>query len=326
MASILPIKGGFRAAVYVSGTRATKQFRTKREAQAWASARETELRTLPPVPTEKKHTLQEAFDRYYNEVATTHKGERWEQVRLAKLGKEFAQAKKAIGDVTTADLAAWRDTRLQSVSASSVLREIKLFGSVFEIARKEWGWLGANPGRDLKKPRAPEHRKRTITTREIRAMLSAMDYNPGRPVRSVSQATAVLFLAALRTGMRAGELTGLTWVNVFPKYCHLPDTKSDRSRDVPLSPKAARTLERMRGWDAESVFSLKSQTLDALFRRYRDRAGLSGFTFHDARHTAATWMSRKVDVLTLCKICGWSDPKMAMVYYNPKAEDIAGRL
>ncbi len=53
---------------------------------------------------------------------------------------------------------------------------------------------------------------------------------------------------------------------------------------------------------------------------------MDDITFHDTRHTAATWMAKKVDVITLCKIFGWTDPKMAMVYYNPKASDIADLL
>jgi integrase len=55
------------------------------------------------------------------------------------------------------------------------------------------------------------------------------------------------------------------------------------------------------------VFGLSPQTLDALFRKYRALAGLSGFTFHDARHTAATWMAQKLNVLDLCKVFGWSN-------------------
>ena len=82
----------------------------------------------------------------------------------------------------------------------------------------------------------------------------------------------------------------------------------------------------MRGWDVATVCGLKSQTLDALFRRYRDRAGLAGFTFHDARHTAATRLARKVDVLTLCKIMGWRSTTQALVYFNPRAGDIKTML
>lgn len=68
------------------------------------------------------------------------------------------------------------------------------------------------------------------------------------------------------------------------------------------------------------------RTLSTLFRRYRERAGLSGFTSHDCRHTAATIISHKLEVLDLCKIFGWTDPKMAMVYYNPHASTLAELL
>lgn len=82
----------------------------------------------------------------------------------------------------------------------------------------------------------------------------------------------------------------------------------------------------MRGWDDEMVFGVKAGTLDALFRKYRARAEMEGFTWHDTRHTAATMISRKVDVLTLCKIFGWADPKMAMVYFNMPASEMAKQL
>jgi integrase len=135
----------------------------------------------------------------------------------------------------------------------------------------------------------------------------------------------VAFLVALRTGMRAGELCGLTWDRVREDFCVLPVTKT-RPRHVPLTQKALRLIEQMRGFDDSLVFGLKSQTLDALFRKYRARAGLSGFTFHDARHTAATWLALKLDVMDLCKAFGWSNPKQAMAYYNPTASDIARRM
>ena len=67
---------------------------------------------------------------------------------------------------------------------------------------------------------------------------------------------------------------------VFGDHALLPVTKT-KPRSVPLSRKAIRTIERMRGWDDELVFGLKPSTLDAMFRKYRERAGLSGFTFHD---------------------------------------------
>ncbi|MFI8143290.1 integrase, partial [Acinetobacter baumannii] len=50
------------------------------------------------------------------------------------------------------------------------------------------------------------------------------------------------------------------------------------------------------------------------------------FTFHDTRHTAATRIAPKLPLLDLCKMFGWTDPKRAMVYYNPTSSQIAARL
>jgi len=55
-------------------------------------------------------------------------------------------------------------------------------------------------------------------------------------------------------------------------------------------------------------------------------AGLSGFTFHDARHSAATRMAQKLHILDLCRAFGWSNINQAQGYYNPTAAQIAGRL
>ena len=87
-----------------------------------------------------------------------------------------------------------------------------------------------------------------------------------------------------------------------------------------------RTIELMRGFDKELVFGLKTQSLDAMFRKYRQRAGLDGFTFHDSRHTAATRLAQRLHVLDLCKMFGWTSTTRALVYYNPKAVDIAQRI
>lgn len=54
-------------------------------------------------------------------------------------------------------------------------------------------------------------------------------------------------LLALRKGMRADELCGLTWKNVHELHVHLPDTKSDQPRDVPLSTQGRAILERVKG-------------------------------------------------------------------------------
>lgn len=322
MASIKQHGEQWRAQVCVRGVRDSRVFRTRREASAWALAREDELRSGH---FQDKHTLGEALAKYAAEVSVRHRGERWERIRLAALVvMPHFPAAKLMAEVTTGDLAVWRDHRIDAVSAGTVLREIGLLSSVFETARKEWGWITENPLRDLKKPRHPDHREVVIRWGQIKALLRALGWRSG-PVKSTRQAVGMAFLLALRTGMRAGELCGLTWENMRGDYCVLPATKT-RPRNVPIEPKAQRLIARMVGWDGRLVFGVGPQTLDSVFRRARKAAGIAGMTFHDSRHTAATRLARRLDVLDLCKMFGWSNPGMAMVYYNPTASEIARRI
>jgi integrase len=324
MASIQKTAKGYRAQISIKGIRDSKVFPTKREAVDWANRRELELRDDRPAGD--THSLRDAMRKYANEVSPHKRGERWEQVRLAAFEGYLLPMDKMMADITAADIALFRDSRSKAVGPSSVLRELTVLSSVFEAARREWGWIQGNPCRDIRKPASAKHRERTIAWWEIKRLLREMGYAKHKRVASTGHAVAVCFLVALRTGMRAGELCGLTWAHVHDDYCHLPTTKSGKSRDVPLSTKAQRLLAQIRGWDDKLVFGLKTASLDALFRKYRSRAGLSGFTWHDSRHTAATMMAKKLDVLTLCKVMGWADTRFALVYFNPKASSIAALL
>lgn len=326
MPSVQKVAAGYRAQVYVRGERDSQTFRTKREAESWAAARERELREESGKPLADRHTLADALREYRLKVSPGRRGSRWEAIRLESFEREPGfPAGEPMGRLTPAMFAAWRDQRLRQVSAGTVLREMGLLSSVIETARREWRWIDGNPLREIRRPRAPDHREVVITRAQVRAMLQVMGYRPRWPVRTVAQSVAVCFLVALRTGMRAGELCGLTWERVADDYCVLQVTKTV-PRQVPLTAKAVRLIECMRGYDPLLVFGLKAASLDANFRKYRERAGLSGFTFHDSRHTAATWLARRLDVLDLCRMFGWSNPKQALAYYNPSASSIAALL
>jgi integrase len=338
MASLQAVKGGWRAQVAVAGQRKSRVFATKRAAASWAAGVEVALRAGLTARPGAANTLADAIERYSREVGETQRGWRWTVIRCAA----FLRGGPAhplpltvrVAEVTPAQLAAWRDARLQVVARGTVAREMTVLRAVFEVARRDWQWIDKNPLADVRRPVEPPARKRTITQHEVRLMLRALGHAPGTP-RSVSQAVAVCFLLALRTGMRAGELCSLQWRNVGPFACYLPMTKTGVPRDVPLSAKAWFLIERLRGWDDASVCGLASQTLDALFRRARVRAGLSGFTFHDARHTAATRMAARMRngggsaqqaVMDLCKVFGWVKMDQALAYYNPSVAELARRL
>lgn len=325
MASIQKTARGYRVQVYVQGRRESKSFRTLREARAWAAARAEALRVEAADPV-GRWTVADALERYAREVSPQKRGARWEWVRIEALCRDPAfPAGVRLRDLTTQQLAAWRDARLAQVSAGAVLRDISLLSAVLETARRDWQWLTVNPLTDMRRPRMPDHREVVIQPRQVRRLLRAMGYSPTQPVRAVAQSVAVCFLLALRTGMRAGELCGLTWERVQADFCVLPVTKTV-PRQVPLTRRALRLLGRMRGYDPVLVFGLTPQALDANFRKYRTRAGLVGFTFHDTRHTAATLLARQIDVLDLCRMFGWASADQALTYYNPSASSIAALL
>ena len=317
-------QGTWRIQIEVRGVRDSSTQPTKRDALEWAARRTTEIKAMAGGKGGTVKTLRQALDKYAEEVSPKKRGESKEIIRLEAFKRQALPIDRKLSELTTPDLVTWRDSRLKINARGSVLRDMTLLGSVLETARKEWKWIEVNPMRDVTRPENPDHRERLITGPETRRMLRALGY--GFPVRTVSQAVAACFLMALSTGMRAGELCGLRWVDVKGDFVRLPMTKNGSPRDVPLSKPAHRLLERMKGWDKDLVFGIKSQTLDALFRKARDKAGLSGFTLHDSRHTAATRIAQKLHVLDLCKVFGWKNPKQAAVYYNESASNIAKRL
>lgn len=320
-------QGTWRIQIEVKGVRDSATLPTKREAEAWAAMRATEIRAGAGGKVATAKTLRDALRRYADEVSPTKRGNSKESIRLAAFERMALPLTKKLGDVTTAELAVWRDSRLAINSHGSVLRDMTLLAHVFEVARREWQWIERNPMRDVRRPSQPDHREVLIAGWQQRRMLRALGYTRG-PVRTVSQAVAMAFLMALSSGMRAGEICGLKWGDVRGDHVKLLLTKNGSARSVPLSGVGRKIIARMVGWDDALVFGLKSQTLDALYRKARAKAGLEGFNFHDARHTAATRiaMSRRVDVLELCKIMGWRSPSQAMVYFNATASQLAARL
>ena len=135
--------------------------------------------------------------------------------------------------------------------------------------------------------------------------------------------------------MRSGEICGIESHEVKGDHVHLPITKNGEERDVPLSVKARMLFARAATLGTDTVFAVGSNTRDTLFRRAKKKAGVAGFTFHDGRHTAATMMAKRFiregktsaeAVYDMCKVFGWKDPRMALVYFNPNISDLAARL
>ncbi|UWR57211.1 tyrosine-type recombinase/integrase [Phaeobacter inhibens] len=319
MASIRKLKSGYRAEVARNGVRKSKVFPTKQEAKDWAARAEFEILNQDKVAA--KLTLGELFERYAREVSPSKRGHRWEVIRLEKIGRDEI-AKIRLEDLSARDFAKWRDQRLKEVAPASVIREMQLMSSVLNVARKEWELISANPISDVRKPTKPQPRDRLPTSAEI----EAMQISAGEDLNKATARAFHAFKFAMESAMRAGEIAGLEWdrVDLDRRVALLTHTKNGRPREVPLSTKAVDLLRALP--DLNPVFGLSSRQLDVLFRKLRDRAAVTGLTFHDSRHAAITALSRKLDVLALARMVGHTDLRQLRVYYNESAEELAKRL
>jgi integrase len=328
--SVYPHGKRWRAQPEYRGIRAkSKLFDRKSDALAYRDSAMVELRLKVDGGIAQRKTLAHAIQRYIEEIAPTHKGFRWEVIRLEAFAQQFP-VHRQLADIQPAILREWIETRKSEVSAGSVLRDISLISAVFSACVRDWGWLKENPLAKVRKPPSPKHRARVITGSEIRQMLRGLGYVTGKPPESATEAIAYVFLVALRTGMRASEITGIEWEDFHGTWVRLADTKNGTERHVPLDKRTRRYFAVLRALPAP--FPVAEQTRDSRFRQIRNRLGLEGFTFHDARHTAATRIGAKVGQpgrLTFpefCRVFGWTDPRNAMIYVNPSAETLAGKL
>ena len=93
---------------------------------------------------------------------------------------------------------------------------------------------------------------------------------------------------AIETGIRRGEILGLSWDNIDFKRrtAFLPLTKNGISREMPLSTEAASILQQQRSRTGLHPFPVTSNAFRLALNRLRGRAGLDDLRFHDLRHEA----------------------------------------
>ena len=319
----------YRAQVFKRGVRESRTFEARIDADDWIVTREAEiLRMAGPV---SRRTVAEAIETYRDAAARP----RADVLRYTRMLRE-PWARLEIGALTTAVLADWRDARLAKVSPGTVVREMTVLRGVLEAARVEWQWIDRNPLKDVRRPREPPARRRVVTEAEIGALQAALGFD-GTNVRTIADETAVAFLLALETAMRAGEIVGMRWaeVDVARKQVLLPKTKNGERRSVPLSTAALALLALMRAKrmvrirrdpDAGRVFHVDARSLDVTFRRARKDAQLAGFVFHDSRATAITRLAKKLQPLERARLTGHKDLNELLSYYAEPVESIADRL
>lgn len=271
--------------------------------------------------TEAEGTLvKDILARYETEVLPAKRGAPSDKSRLKTLNEAFGDYRLA--SLNSSQVAKFRDQRLKSVGPQSVIHEINLLNRVLKAASIDWGIHLPNglPTAQVRKPTKPRGRDRRVTDAEIESILMATE--------SAELRTVVIL--ALETGLRRSELALLAWdeIDLEKKIAHIPRTKTDVPRTVPLSTKAAAALQNLKRDDGP-VFKLKPESMSQSFERACEehRANIVGLRFHDLRHEATSRLFEKgLNIMEVAAITGHKTLEMLKRYTHLRAEDLAKKL
>lgn len=327
MATFRKRSGKWQVQIRKDGCCLNKTFGLREDAQRWAREHEHLLDrgdalSRPNGPRGNKLTLGELLDRYTKEISSRKRSSTTEGFHLRALyGHRIA--KLEAGAITVANVGEYRDHRLKRVSPSTVRRELVILQHAFRVARNEWA-IDVPDLRDLAKPTEASARNRRLTEDDLKSLSDAFRACRNPLVRPV-------FLFALATGMRRGEVLSLRWkhIDLEGNTAFLPMTKNGSPRTVPLSRSAISALpERQQATKGEDlVFPISANALRLSWERLKRRAGITDLRFHDLRHEAISrFFELGLSVPEVSLISGHKDPRMLFRYTHLRATDVARKL
>lgn len=203
-----------------------------------------------------------------------------------------------------------------ALSSVTVREHHRIIGSILESARRR-KVISSNPARDVEKlPKAQKKEACFLDEKEAREVVNALSSAP------LKWRCAVMLLA--QSGMRRGELCGLTWddidfenhvVHIRKAHGYLPEmgiyekeTKNASSeRVVKLPPEMFALLKEYRAWQAGEQFKsgnlwhlsnkvftqingkpIHPSSITQWVAKFRESNKLPYFSPHTLRHTSAT--------------------------------------
>src|SRR4029079_19458127 len=211
MATIRPLRGRWQAMVRRRGVPPRcKSFDKRSDATRWARDLEAEADRsgwVADTRLAEKTTLGELLSRYLAEITPTKKSASSEPSRIGAIRRRDI-AHRTLAKLNSSHIAGYRDERLQSVAPATVIRELNTISHALEIAQREWGfYLPRNPAKLVRRPNAPQGRKRRLGEGGEGQLLEACDQGRNPWLKP-------LIILAIETAMRRGELVGLRWEHV----------------------------------------------------------------------------------------------------------------
>lgn len=303
----------------IKGKRFRKTFKTKAEAQRFEATCRAKVIDQPawtPKPKDRRR-LSELCTRYYDlHGHTLADSARLKQI-LAKLAKD-------LGDpvaVTFTGNAYCETRRLQLESAvhgktlNNRLGYLKaVFNELFRLGDIDY----PNPLAKVRPLRLQERPLSFLSVPQIREVLDALD------ARDTTPGIGLVARVCLSTGARWGEAQALTPERVGNGVVTFANTKSRRTRSIPIDKKLEKQL--LAHFKRHGLFSNCMLTFSRVLTTTSIKLP-AGQATHVLRHTFAShFVMRGGNILTLQKILGHSSLTMTMRYAHLSPDHLQDAL
>lgn len=303
----------------------TATFQRLTDAKKWVQQTESAIREGRHFKTveSRKHTLQEAIDRYIESVLPHKKpNSRRDQKKQLEWWADNLGC-LSLADVTPSIIAEQRDklskgkTNRGDRTNATVNRYLAILSHLFTVSVKEWGWSHENPALKVTRLREPRGRVRFLSDEERTKLLDVCK-------QSDSAFLYTVVVLALSTGARRMEILGLKWkdVDIARGMITLHETKNGERRVLVLTSLALELMKqhaKIRTLRCDFVFPAKSfdKPIDITtpWETVLKRAEIDDFRFHDLRHSAASYLAMNgASLAEIAEILGHKTLQMVKRY------------
>ncbi|OSI18385.1 integrase [Neisseria dumasiana] len=199
-------------------------------------------------------------------------------------------------------------------------RYLSLIISILNAAAKKWKWIDKAPY--IEKYKENEGRVRWLKPAEAQRLIGV-----AKP-----RYFADLIIFSLNTGLRQSNVLNLKWSQIDldrkVAWCYPDEMKAGRALGVVLNEAAIEVLRRQIGKHSDYVFvNKRGNPIVGINSRYWKKslelANITDFTWHDLRHTWASWLvQRGVPLRVLQEMGGWKTLSMVQRYAHLSSEHL----
>ena len=309
-------------------------FYSRNEALQWAKDIEAKLylgiyeEITPKIA--KNISFREAAQHYLKTHSIHKKIVRCETSRLKILIERWGDI--PVEQINKAAILELRDDLLSlGRSGETINHYFNTLSKLFQMLVGDWDLVIANPIKGIKRMPPSHGRSKRVTSDIEKILLNSCN------AISLSLLCSIIKFA-IQTGMRRGEIMGLTWddIDLPNRKAYLHQTKNGEPRQVPLTRQAMAVLETL-SRDEERVFPMSMTCLRSQFERIKEHAkpkwdgkGSNPFEdlrFHDLRHEALSRLSDiGLNVIELSHISGHKTLGMLKRYTHPSHQAIFLKL